>query len=82
MIVRLAPSPDQIRWYAQDALGSFETLSPDDAVENAKHGLRAILQYLDAFEGAPDVIARQQGDLLLKELLRDERVCVALSAKD
>lgn len=47
MIGRLCPHSDQIRWYAQSALNGFDDLTPDDAIENAKHDLRSLLAYLD-----------------------------------
>ena len=50
MRVRLTPDPDQIRWYAKAAIGSFETLSREDAIDMALADLRAILDYLDHFD--------------------------------
>ena len=52
MIARLAINPDQVRWYAQSALSGFDTLSPENAVENAKADLRSLLVYLDAANDA------------------------------
>jgi len=56
MIVRIAASPEQIRWYAQSALNGFDDLSPVDAIENAKHDLRSLLAYLDALDRADDPV--------------------------
>ena len=51
VIVNWAP-PDmsptgRIRFYAQSALSGFETLAPEDAIENASYDLREILAVLD-----------------------------------
>lgn len=56
MLVRLLPSSDQVRWYAQTALNGFDTLDLIDAVENAKNDLQAILAYLDALDRANDAV--------------------------
>jgi hypothetical protein len=58
MLVRLAPDPDQIRWYCQSALNSFKTLSLVDAADAAQGDLRSLLEYLDDAEQTltvPDV---------------------------
>ena len=47
MIGKMTPHPDQIRWYAKSALNGFETLEPEDAIENARFDLRSLLAYLD-----------------------------------
>ena len=56
MLAKLAPRSDQIRWWAEDALGSFGTLSAEDAAENAKANLSAILRYLDALDRAEEPV--------------------------
>lgn len=56
MIARIAIHPDQIRWYVQNALNSFETLDREDAVENAMCDLRALLAYLDSLDAADKAV--------------------------
>lgn len=52
MIARLVPDTSQIRFWAQSALNGFETLEPDDALENARADLHALLDYINGLEGA------------------------------
>lgn len=47
---------DRIRFYARSALNGFETLDPEDAIENAKHDLRALLGTLDRADDAVGVL--------------------------
>lgn len=56
MLVRISPSADQIRFWAQAALGAFETLDCEDAIAEAKCDLASILAYLDALDAANDPI--------------------------
>lgn len=56
MQAKLSPHPDQIRWYVQSAISGFDTLSTEDAIENAKHDLHRILEYLDAMDAADKAI--------------------------
>lgn len=56
MIATLIPSADQIRWYAQSALNSFDTLDRDDAISYAVEELRQLLAYLDALDTAEDPV--------------------------
>lgn len=56
MIAKIAIHPDQIRWYVQSALSGFETLGPEDAVDNALHDLRRILAYLDSLDAANEAV--------------------------
>lgn len=52
MLVALAPSSDQIRYYAASAMNGFETLDAATAIENARDDLSALLRYLDALAAA------------------------------
>lgn len=52
MKVSVFPHPDQVRLYAKSALNGFETLSDEDAIENAKCDLRSLLDYLTGLDRA------------------------------
>jgi hypothetical protein len=54
MLVTVLPSVKQLKRYAQSALNGFETLSTDDAIENAKCEIEEILTYLSTFDTADD----------------------------
>lgn len=41
-----------IRWHAELGANSFESLKPEDAVENARWRLEAIVRYLDRLDDA------------------------------
>lgn len=56
VIAKLTIHPDQVRWYVQSALSGFDTLDHGDAVENALHDLRRLLQYLDALDAANEAV--------------------------
>ena len=56
MIAKVIAHPDQIRWYAQSALSGFETLTTADAIENACHDLRRLLEYLSALDAANEAV--------------------------
>jgi hypothetical protein len=68
MIVKLAPHPDQIRYWAQSALNAFTTLDMETAVEIAKAELEAILAYLDRTDNAETVL----GIVPVETGIRDE----------
>lgn len=61
MIAKISASPSQVRWFANSALSGFDDLSLEDAVENAKHDLRALLAYLDALDAADDPVLELLG---------------------
>jgi hypothetical protein len=56
MQARLIPDIEQIRCYAQGALGAFETLDMETAVECAMSELNALLRYLVAFDYTDNAI--------------------------
>lgn len=56
VLVKLALSSDQIRWYAQSAISGFDTLDADDAIENAKADLLSLMAYLDGIDQAEDAV--------------------------
>lgn len=56
MLVALAPSPDQIRYYAVSAMNGFETLDAETAIANAKDDLSGLLRYLDALAAADNSV--------------------------
>lgn len=56
MLVQLAPSTAQIRYYAEAALAGFADLDDATAIENAQSELRAMLQYLDDLSSADNPI--------------------------
>ncbi len=56
MIVKLAIHPDQIRYHAQSAINSFQTLSTEDAIANAIAEMEEILKYLDRTDNAVTVL--------------------------
>jgi hypothetical protein len=47
MLVKIQIDPNQVRWYCQSAMNGFDDLATDDAIENAKSDLRALLEYVD-----------------------------------
>lgn len=49
MIALIGPHPSQLRYYAESALNSFDTLSDGAAISHAKDELRALLAYLETF---------------------------------
>lgn len=56
MLVRASISPEQIRWYAEGALGCWDTLNPETAAHECQRTLRALLDYLSSVDGAQDVV--------------------------
>ncbi len=56
MLISIAPNTQQIQRYAQSALGGFETLSQDDAVENAKIELSNLLTYLERLDVTKEAV--------------------------
>jgi 6-phosphogluconolactonase/glucosamine-6-phosphate isomerase/deaminase len=57
MLVTLAVNVEQVRWYAQAALNSFETLDLETAAEVAQSELRALIRYLDAIDNTENTVA-------------------------
>jgi len=57
MKVSVIPSVSQIRYYAQSALNSFDTLDAETAATVAQSDLRALIRYLDALDHADDASA-------------------------
>lgn len=56
MRIRLIPDPEQIRWYANAALGGVDTLDAAEAMEIAKNSMQGLLAYLDALETRDDAV--------------------------
>jgi hypothetical protein len=56
MQVTIIPSVKQIQRYAQSAYYGFETLSTDNAIENAKGELENLLTYLGRLHNTDDAV--------------------------
>lgn len=56
MLVTITPSTKQIYRYAESALSGFETLSLDNAVDNAKHELQSLITYLHRLDATEDAV--------------------------
>ena len=57
MIAKLTLDSSQIKYYAQSALYSFETLDLEMAAECAKCNLQTLLRYLDAFDNENNTVS-------------------------
>jgi hypothetical protein len=47
MIIKITPSSDQIRFFAEEGRSAFDTLRQDDAVDVAIRAFDNILEYLE-----------------------------------
>lgn len=65
--VKVIPDTDRIRYYAQSAINNFETLGAEDAIENAKLEMQAILDYLDEVERFPALSVRLRPERMTKD---------------
>ncbi len=56
MIAELKPSISQIRFFAEAALSTYETLDGELAAEVIQGELRSLIRYLDALDNANNAV--------------------------